>query len=221
VLGADGAAPPTCPGSHALVSLASAGSLGGSDPHGRPHVAAPGAMLPPSVICAFLAQQRGSASSDTSSGGSAHDDDRGGGGGAKQLHRKSSGRSGGARHAARHGGGGHGVGFKRAVSRLLRRTFVAAAAAGLVAGGAAIGRLLHANYMATLDDRDALVGGSPARGQASRRVGQDAGGTDCRGDACEEGRMQAARWGGSGAEDARGGAAVAPKHWARPRGGQT
>jgi hypothetical protein len=113
-------------------------------------------MLPPSVICAFLAQQRRASSSGGS--GSDADDDcgrAGGGGAARRLRGKRSGELGDAKRAAR--GPRRGGGLRGALSRLVRRTFITAAAAGLVAGGAAVGRLLHANYMATLDDRDALV----------------------------------------------------------------
>jgi hypothetical protein len=46
---------------------------------------------------------------------------------------------------------------RRALPRWLRRILLTGAGAGLVAAGAVLGRALHAQYMATLDDRDALA----------------------------------------------------------------
>lgn len=58
-----------------------------------------------------------------------------------------------------------------------------AAAAGLIAGGAALGRTVHAGYMATLDDRDALAGKVEALGKGLERALARAAATEAERDA--------------------------------------
>lgn len=118
----------------ALAPLASVDSSLCQDSLSLDHAASappgPGA-LPPDVIAAFLQQQRGS-----SEGDDGDSDAEGGGGSGALAPRGASGKSQRAARAPR-----------RTLPRWLQRLLVMAAHTGLLAGGVALGRAIHANYM--------------------------------------------------------------------------
>ncbi|KAI8463026.1 MAG: hypothetical protein J3K34DRAFT_159685 [Monoraphidium minutum] len=122
-----------------------------------------GVLLPPSVIAAFLEQQRGSTEGDDD--GSDTEEEAA----AAAAAAAAAGYAAGQRHPQPSRAAGPRT--RRPLPRWLKRAFSVAAHTSLLVGGVAIGRAIHANYMATLDDRDALASRADALARQVDKAG--------------------------------------------------